>query len=84
MEKYVFIIRNYSHASFDVYVIGVIQGLIYGLCAIPENTTLWDCEVIGRMVIFPVDTTKDRCDECLKIINQKWPGICHYKNIKEL
>lgn len=86
MGRYVFIMKTdlIRGGYFEWYAVGVIQGLIYGMCAIPCNTVLYDCEKFTNLVIFPVDTTEEHCEECLKLINQKWPGICHYKKREEL
>lgn len=80
MARYVFIMKT-DLIHNEMYIIGVIQGLIYGLCAIPCNTTLWDSEKFTNVVIFPVDTTEDHCEKCMNIIKQKWPGICHYEKV---
>ena len=41
VEKYVFIMKTdlLNNRAYEMYIIGIIQGLIYGLCAIPCNTT---------------------------------------------
>lgn len=81
MERYLFIINNLDKLLVGIYDIGVIQGLIYGMCAIPCDTTLWDCEMYTTLntVIFPVDTTKERCELCMDVLNKKWPGMCRYE-----
>ena len=63
----------------DMYIAGIIQGLIYGLCAIPCNTTLWDCEKFTNVVVFPVDCTEEHCEKVMQIVNAKWPGLCRYE-----
>ena len=87
MNRYRFVLRCdfWLSETFSMYNIGIIQGLLYGACAIPCNTTLWDCEKLpDNTVIFTVDTTEDRCKKCMEIIEQKWPGMCRYEKVREL
>lgn len=63
--------------------IGVIQGLAYGLCAIPDRTTLWDCEVFSGDAIVPVDCTTKRFDELKRILGELYPGMCTFGKFKE-
>lgn len=95
VERYAFIMKTdlFHNGRYEMYMIGMIQGLIYGLCAIPCNTTLWDSEKFTipcnttlwdsekfmGVVIFPVDCTEDHCKKVMEIVNAKWPGICHYE-----
>ena len=81
VEKYVFIMKTdlLNNGMYEMYIIGIIQGLIYGLCAIPCNTTLWDSEKFRNVVMYPVDCTEDHCKKVMEIVNAKWPGICHYE-----
>ena len=67
----------------EMYVVGLIQGLVYGMCAIPNDTTLWDCEVYASFVMFPVDCTEDHVRELVELINKKYPGLCRYDRLKE-
>lgn len=79
---HVFMERNYfPNDSFELYVIGIIQGLLYGMCAIPCNTTMWDCERFNNFVLFPVDCTSGHAEEFLKIVDLKWPGLCHIDEV---
>lgn len=84
VEKYVFIMKTdlLNNRMYEMYIIGIIQGLIYGLCAIPCNTTLWDSEKFMNVVMYPVDCTEDHCKKVMEIVNAKWPGICHYEKRK--
>ena len=84
VEKYVFIMKTdlLNNRAYEMYIIGIIQGLIYGLCAIPCNTTLWDSEKFASVVMDPVDCTEDHCKKVMEIVNAKWPGICHYEKRK--
>ena len=84
VEKYVFIMKTdlLNNRAYEMYIIGIIQGLIYGLCAIPCNTTLWDSEKFMNVVMYPVDCTEDHCKKVMEIVNAKWPGICHYEKRK--
>lgn len=84
VEKYVFIMKTdlLNNRMYEMYTIGIIQGLIYGLCAIPCNTTLWDSEKFMNVVMYPVDCTEDHCKKVMEIVNAKWPGICHYEKRK--
>lgn len=82
MEEYmsirVFMKRNYfPNESFELYTIGIIQGLLYGMCSIPCNTTKWDCERFNNFVVFPVDCTSERMEEFLKVVDEMYPGLCH-------
>lgn len=63
-----------------MWAIGNI-GLLYGMCAIPCNTTMWDCERFNNFVLFPVDCTSGRAEEFLKIVDLKWPGLCHIDEV---
>ena len=82
MSFRIFMKRNYfPNESFELYVIGIIQGLLYGMCSIPCNTTMWDCERFNNFVMFPVDCTSERAEEFLKIVDLKWPGLCHGEEV---
>ena len=86
MEGYktfhVYMKRNYfPNESFELYTIGIIQGLLYGMCPIPCNTTMWDCERFNNFVLFPVECTSERCEEFLKIVDLKYPGLCHIDEV---
>ena len=63
--------------------IGVIQGLTYGLCAIPDRTILWDCEVFSEDAIVPVDCTTKRFDELKRILGELYPVICTFEKFQE-
>lgn len=63
--------------------IGVIQGLAYGLCAIPDRTTFWDCEVFSGYAMVPVDCTTERFDELKRILGELYPGMCTFGKFKE-
>ena len=56
--------------------IGVIQGLAYGLCAIPDRTTLLDCEVFSGDVIVSVDCTTKRFNELNESLNKLGISCC--------
>lgn len=84
MENFIIYMRGnfFPNESFELYVIGIIQGLLYGMCAIPCETTLWDCERFNDFIAFPVDCTDEHCKKFMGIIEQKYPGLCHYKKIE--
>lgn len=63
--------------------VGVIQGLAYGLCAIPDRATLWDCEVFSEDAIVPVNCTAKRFDELKRILGELYPGMCTFGKFKE-
>lgn len=44
----------------ESYEVGIIQGLIYGLCVIPNDTIKWDCEIFPKYVLFAVDCTEEQ------------------------
>ena len=71
----VMIDRNELPKHYDgVYEAGVFQGLLYGLCAIPCETTLWDCEMFpGKFVIF-VDCTQEHIEKFKSVVDQMYPG----------
>ena len=72
--------RNWFPSEmFELYSIGIIQGLIYGMCAVPCKTTLWDCERFNDFVMFPVDCTEEHCKETYELIESIYPGLCHYE-----
>lgn len=82
MSFRIFMKRNYfPNESFELYTIGIIQGLLYGMCSIPCSTTMWDCERFNNFVMFPVDCTSERAEEFLKIVDLKWPGLCHGEEV---
>lgn len=85
MGKFIFYMKRnfFPIDSFELYHTGIIQGLIYGMCAIPCKSTLWDCERFERFVMFPVDSTDELCEKCMELINLKYPGLCHYEKIEE-
>lgn len=81
---HVFMKRNhFANIHIETYMIGIVQGLIYGMCSIPCDTTMWDCERFERFVLFTVDCTNERCEEFIKIAESKWPGLCHYEEVEE-
>ena len=82
MSFRVFMKRNYfPNDSFELYTIGIIQGLLYGMCSIPCNTTMWDCERLNNFVVFPVECTSGRAEEFLKVVDSKWPGLCYGEEV---
>lgn len=84
MTQYIFVMKNDPAlmGNYGLYTTGVIQGLIYGLCAIPCNTTLWDCERFNEFTWFPVECTEHHCKKCMEVIERGWPGQCHYEKVK--
>lgn len=58
--------------------IGVIQGLSYGLCAIPDKQTLYDCEEFKDFAIIPVCCTTNRFDELKRILKELYGNICTF------
>lgn len=66
--------RNELPKTYDgVYEAGIFQGLLYGLCAVPCETTLWDCEMFpGKFVIF-VDCTQEHIEKFKSVIDRKYP-----------
>ena len=82
MIKHFCIILYREILNNDIYVAGIFQGLLYGLCSIPCETTLWDCEQFSKMYLFYVDCT-DECIEKFKfIIDKKYPGLYEIKQIE--
>lgn len=67
-----------------LYVAGIFQGLLYGLCAIPCGTTLWDCESFSSMFVICVDCTHDHIEKFKSIIDNKYPGTYKIKECGEL
>ncbi len=70
----------------DVYWIhlaSVIQGISYGLCSIPNNTTCWDIEYFGDVVILQVECTKENINTFSETIAEMFPTIKYtYKEIE--
>ena len=66
-----------------VYDAGIFQGLLYGLCAIPCETTLWDCEMFVNIFIICVDCTQDHIEKFKSVIDQKYPGTYKIEEIGE-
>ena len=85
MERFrIFMERGFfPNEAFELYTIGIIQGLVYGMCAVPCGTTLWDCERFDKFVMFPVDCTADDCEKLMEVINRMHPGICYYDKQEE-
>ena len=75
--------ENIINESMWLNTIGVIQGLVYGLCAIPDRTMLWDCEVFSKDAIVPVNCTTERFEELKRILEELHPGICTFGKFKE-
>lgn len=63
------------------YVIGIIQGLLYGLCTIPCNTVMWDCEVFNNEVLFAVDCTKEQYKKFIEAVELIYPGLCKFQEV---
>ena len=63
----------------ELYYIGIIQGLIYGICSIPCETTMWDCDLYGDIVVFTADCTVEHCEKLMEIVNNICPNLCHYQ-----
>ena len=54
MKRYYFLLnRKYFRGNefFERNAILIMQGLMYGLCSIPCDTTLYDIELLGNFVI---------------------------------
>lgn len=66
-----------------LYDLGIFQGLLYGLCAIPCETTLWDGENFGSVFVICVDCTYDCIEKFKSIIDQKYPGSYKIKESGE-
>lgn len=56
---------------------------LYGLCAIPCGTTLWDCESFSSMFVICVDCTHDHIEKFKSIIDNKYPGTYKIKECEE-
>ena len=80
MDTYIIRIDRHYFLSdhLEVYKIGVIQGLVFGLCAIPCGTTLWDCERFNDFVLIPVECTDEHIENFMNTIEGMYPGLCTY------
>ena len=75
IKRYMVMIdRNELPKTYDgVYEAGIFQGLLYGLCVVPCETTLWDCEMFpGKFVIF-VDCTQEHIEKFKSVIDRRYP-----------
>lgn len=86
IKRFMIIIdKNKIPTLYDgAYVAGIFQGLLYGLCAIPCGTTLWDCESFSSMFVICVDCTHDHIEKFKSIIDNKYPGAYKIKESGEL
>lgn len=80
IEKFFVEIKKGSIVSetFWINTIGVIQGLSYGLCSIPDKTSLYDCEIFNEFAIIPVYCTKTRFDELKRILKELYGDMCDF------
>lgn len=74
--------KFFGNDLFDLHVAGIVQGLLYGMCAIPCGTTLWDCELFDDLVLFRVDCTDEKCKAFMERIEQMYPGLCCYEKME--
>ena len=71
------------YISNDFHVSGVILGLLWGLCSIPCNTTLWDCEAFDKEYIFHATCTKECYYKFVETVNNLFPTLCEFRIIEE-
>lgn len=64
------------------YVAGIIQGLLYGLCSIPCETTLWDCESFDKFYMFYVDCGDEHIEKFKSTIDMMYPGLYEIKEVE--
>ena len=79
MIKRFYVILHRGKLNNDIYVAGIFQGLLYGLCSIPCETTLWDCEQFKNLYLFPVDCKYEHIKKFKSIADLKYPGLYEIK-----
>lgn len=62
----------------ELYVFGVIQGLMMGICDPDCKTFRWDCEIFQDFCIFTIDTTQERFDRFRSFVEKIYPGLCKF------
>lgn len=63
----------------ELHNAGIILGLMYGLCSIPCNTTLYDCEVFNNYIVFICECDSDNFETFKKEVNKIYPDLCEFK-----
>lgn len=86
MKRYYFLLnREYFRGNeyFERNALLMMQGLIYGLCSIPCDTTLFDIELTGNFVIFAAECDEERAKKFMKSVERWHPGINEFIILKE-
>lgn len=87
IKRFMIIIDKNKISTLDdgAYVAGIFQGLLYGLCAIPCGTTLWDyCKSFSSLFVICVDCTHDHIEKFKSVIDNKYPGTYKIEECEEL
>ena len=61
-----------------IQTVCVIQGLSYGLCSIPDKTTLWDVELFANDAVLRIDCTQEHFDKFKMHVEELYPGLCTF------
>lgn len=77
---YVTLKRNGIQSDFYwIHMISVLQGISYGLCSIPDNTTCWDIDYYGDAATLMIECTKEHFDTFLESVEGMFPIEYSYK-----
>ena len=76
------IILNRECLAMDVYAAGIVQGVLYGLCSIPCETKLWDCEQFGTFYSYFTECTQDHIDKFKSFMDLAFPGLYEIRELK--
>ena len=61
--------------NYWIQTVCVIQGLSYGLCSIPDSTTMYDIEMFENMALLMIECTADRFSTFKRHVEEIYPMI---------
>lgn len=82
IKRYVIIAKR-NKIGNEMYIFGVIQGLLTGICDLNSGTLIWGCELFQDFCIYTADTTQQHFDKFRSIVEEIYPGLCEFSTTRE-
>lgn len=74
IKKYCVVVYKDELPTNTYYAIGIIQGLLSGICSVQCNTTLYDTEIFNESCMMFTDCTSECIMKFKSIMDKLYPG----------